>query len=210
VYRNALVSQAVQRVSIRRIGTGTALAVLFVLVAAPAGATTARALGLEEHVALSAAVVEGRVGDAQTGRDPATGQPFTDTLVRVERVLHGAAPAAFRIRQMKGPGAQKGSTFVVVGDGELVAGERVVLFVKHDPDGRYYLTALAQSVYRVKGEGDGAKVERDLEGLVLLEPDAAGRWVSAPPEAGAATLTVRELRSKVLDASSRHGSRRGK
>lgn len=165
------------------------LALLVLLFPASASATTARALAMAEHVRLSDLVVEGRVALQSTAR--ADGQSFVDSTIEVDRTLHGAAPARIRVRQL-------GPERVVVGDGQLAVGDRVVVFVRRGPHDRFYLTALAQSVYQVLGSGDAAPVARDLDGLSLVQVDAHGRMAPASiptlPTLEALRRAIREAR----------------
>jgi hypothetical protein len=133
----------------------------------PSHAASVLQLDLEAHLQASTTVVEGWVvGTTQHFGEPGR-RPYTTTDVQVDQVLYGHAPDVVTIRQEGG--TYDGVTARIVGDGSLHQGERVVLFVKEWDDGYWYLTALAQSVYHVQGEEEGAPVERDLSGLDLLQ-----------------------------------------
>jgi hypothetical protein len=155
-------------------------------------ATTVRVVEIPEHVARSELVVEGRVvGRAQAQAD---GHELLDWTIAVDRTLHATAgsPREVVVRQL-------GPSRVVVGDGRLAVGDRVVLFLRRGPHDRFYLTALAQSVFQVLGSGDHAPVARDLSGLALLRQDASGAFVPSPPDASITTLAA--LRRAVAEAS---------
>lgn len=166
------------------------LAVLLPLVLWPAAAsaTTVRALAIGEHVQLSHLVIEGRVV-AQTVAQSG-GHSFVDSTIAVDRALVGNAPRELRVRQL-------GPDRIVVGDGRLEVGDRVVVFLRRGPNDRFYLTALAQSVYQVLGSGDSAPVARDLDGLSLVRFDAQGNLVAAIPEA---PPTLDALRRAIAEA----------
>jgi len=110
-------------------------------------------------------------------------------------VLHGAANPGdiVTVRQIRG--MIDGALVQVVGDGHLVAGERVILMLRHVGP-RYYLTTLGQSVFRLGGDGPEAPVQQQLDGLLRMnEPDTP-----APPTAPA---TAAELRRAIRDAGAR-------
>jgi hypothetical protein len=175
-----------------------AVAVAAVLQPVPADATTVVRLDLEAHIADSTAVVEAHVLDATQVVDAQMGRPFTLTRIRIDRVLVGEAPAELRIRQLKG--VLEGQVHTIPGDGDLPADARVLLFVVHAPDGHWYLSALAQSVYLIHGEGDDATARRNLGGLLVLERDETGRFV--PSKDADPRWTVGTLRAAVTAASS--------
>jgi hypothetical protein len=153
-----------------------------------AWATTARGLGLREHLHGSDVVVEGRV--AQQTIAHADGYTFVDSTIVIARTLHGRARGRIVVRQL-------GPDRVVVGDGRLAVGERVVVFVRRAPHDRFYLTALAQSVYHVRGSGDRAQVVRQLDELSLVRQDPSGRFVPATLDTPA---TIAELRRAIAEA----------
>jgi hypothetical protein len=138
-----------------------------------AWATTVLLLNMEGHLRDSTAVVDAQVGASIQIIDEETGRPFTTTELHVERLLWGEAPNRLGVRQMRGVVGDR--VHRVAGDPELRPGDRVVAFVHRDTDGRWYLTALAQSLYRVVGDGDDAKVERQLGGLQMMAHDTQGR-----------------------------------
>ncbi len=157
-----------------------------VLFAAPARATSVVLLDPVEQAAESTAIVDAVVGDAVQVDD--LGHTFTDTDLVVREVLAGAAPARFRLRQMKGV-RPDGARFFVIGDAELAPGERIVAFVR-EVEGRWYLTALAQSVWHVREDGT---VWRDLDGLSLFARTERG--VVPADESPSDPETVDELRA---------------
>jgi hypothetical protein len=172
------------------------LTLLALLVAAPASATSVIQLDVPTHVAESTAVVEVLVGAATEALSEETGRTVTDRAVAVERVLYGEAPATLKVRQHRSDvGEQR---YAIPGDGRLTEGGRFVLFLTRGPDGRWYLTALGQSVFAVRGSGDDAGVHQQLDGLGFFAYDGTGKLVPASPEPGPKTLG--ELRRAVAAA----------
>jgi hypothetical protein len=144
------------------------------LFASSALATSVLKVDVSTHLLDSTAVIHGVVGEASQGLDVEGGRPYTETRVRVDRVLWGSAPAEIVVRQPKGT---VGDThFGISGDGDLRSGETVVLFVS-EVSGAYVLAALGQSVYQVKGSGPQATIEQQLGGLVFFTRDERGAIV---------------------------------
>jgi len=170
------------------------IAALAVLWALPAGATSVIQLSLPAHLAESTAVVEVVVGSAVEALSPETGRTVTDRAVVVERVLHGEAPGQLRVRQHRSDEGEQ--RYAIPGDGRLVEGQRFVLFLTQAPDSRWYLTALGQSVFAVRGTGPDAGVAQQLGGLTFFDYDAEGRLAPTTPTAGPTTLG--ELRRAIV------------
>ena len=151
-----------------RLFVSVVISTAVLLVAPAAFATSVVLLDLETHLADSTAVVEAVVGASESSLDSRTGRPVTDVRVDVKDTVYGETPETFRIRQLKG---KVGAVEVhFPGAGELVTGSRVLLFVVQ-AEGHWWLTALAQSVYDVSGEGQGARAVRQLDQLHLFVRD---------------------------------------
>ena len=135
-----------------------------------AQATSVVLLDLDTHLTESTAVIEAVVGTAESTLDLDTNRPVTDTPLRVTGVLFGSAPSAVTVRQLKGKVGNIELHFP--GAGVLKEGSRVVVFLVQ-AEGRWWLTALAQSVYEVQGEGSAALAVRQLDQLHLFlrDPD---------------------------------------
>jgi hypothetical protein len=178
------------------------LAFVFVLAAGLLACTSAFAtsvvlLDLETHLSESTAVVEAVVGSSRTSLDPRTERPVTDVSLDVTSVLYGSAPIALTIRQLKG---RVGDTELhFPGAGHLVEGTRVLLFVVH-AEGHWWLTALAQSVYEVSGQGKDALAVRHLDELHLFyrDPDL-GVLPIGPLEEPPTRLTALRTRIRVVE-----------
>ncbi len=169
-------------------------AACLVLVPTSASATIARALGLTELVQLSDVVIEGRVATRSLSTHPANGRAFRVSLIHVDAVHHGRAPNAIAVWQIG-----DGTTSRVVGDPLLEPGERVVVFARRD-GGLYYLTALAQSVWYVRGSGADPVVEQRLDEISLVQTGPGGQLLPAAP---AASSTLSALRAAIAAAGRR-------
>lgn len=133
-----------------------------------AGATSVVAMDPTDQAAESTAIVDAVVrGSVQVmGED---GLHYTETTLEIRDVVAGVAPRTVAVRQNKGT-RPDGAIFAIVGDAELVEGERVVAFVR-EVQGHWYLTALGQSVWHVADDGS---VEQALGGLELYERTFSG------------------------------------
>lgn len=172
------------------------LALLGLLVAAPAQATSVVELPLPQHVAESTAVVEATVGVPHVTVNEETQRPLTHTPLTVTGVLAGSAPAQLEISQHKGRVGDRELFFP--GDGELEPGSTVIVFVIQ-AEGRWWLTALAQSVWTIDGTGDDAPATRQLADLAFYERNEAGKVVPASKPVQSRT-TLGALRAAITAA----------
>ena len=172
-------------------------ALLGLLLAAPAGATSVVELELTAHIAESTAVVEATVGTPYVTINDANGHPLTHTPLHVTSVLAGSAPAKIEVTQHKGTVGDR--TLSMTGDGLLEPGSSVVVFVVQ-AEGRWWLTALAQSVWTVDGTGASATATRDLGGLVFFERDPETGAIVPAHEPLANRTTLGALRAAVTAA----------
>lgn len=150
------------------------LALLLALAGAPAHATTVVALDVSEQASESDAFVIAVVGESKV--EVTTDRWYTDTRLDVEKVLGGQAPRSITVRQLGGE--HDGKMLYLPGDARLEAGQRIAGFVRK-VDGRWYFTALGQSVWHIQGEGPGAQVRRDVEGMNFYQRDRNGAVVPA-------------------------------
>ena len=170
---------------------GGLCAVVFILSASPAGATSALYLSDVEQAAESTAVVIARVGQAHQTVHVEWNRPLTLTSIEVEEVLLGSAPATLSIEQLGG--VLNGKVHYIAGDARLKQGERCLLFLRK-VDGGWYLTAMKQSKYELRESKRGTFVKRDLsEGLFVNTP--AGLKAYEPPRERPVQLLI-ELREK--------------
>lgn len=173
------------------------IALLGLLLAPPASATSVVELDLATHIAESTAVVEATVGVPRVTVDEETQRPTTHTPLTVTAVLAGSAPAQLEISQHKGRVGDRELLFP--GDGALEPGSVVVVFVVQ-AEGRWWLTALSQSVYTVTGVGDAAAATRQLAGLVFFERDPVKGNVVPAQRAVPTTTTLGILRESIAAA----------
>ena len=155
-----------------------------------AGATVVVGLGLPELLERSGMVVVGEVVDVRFVDPRTSGRPtgVTETTVAVherwlDREGNLGRAGSVTISQLGGWGVHRWSR--VVGDPVLSPGDRVVVFLRAAPGGRWALTALAQSVFWVDPEG---RLHRRMDDL---------GWAGAPPPAEASSLDLVELRLAV-------------
>jgi len=144
------------------------LLVFFVILAGAgsAFATTALFVTDAEQAELSTAVVVATVGNAEVGPHERYETVATRTTIRVDETLYGQAPKELVINQIGG--TLNGQTVYIPGDARLERGERCVLFLRQ-VDGRWYLTAMEQSKYRLVDHARfGTIMERRLgDGIVF-------------------------------------------
>ena len=161
----------------------------------PATATSVLFLTDREQAQQSDAVVLATITNQRVERHPVWNRPTTISTVRVDEVLHGAAPAEFELHQLKGKLDE--TVTMLPGSANIEKGERVVLFA-HLVEGRWYPTALQQSKYSVHESRLGLLLARKpLEAdLYARAPDGDLEPIEEPPRKPIYTLD--ELR-KALD-----------
>ena len=132
-----------------------------VALAGLAYATTVVRLDFAGLTRLSTHVVAGTVGASTTARTPDGGAIVTLTSVDVAAQWKGQTGAA--TITVRTPGGRIGDEVMELsGSPELRAGDTVLLFLEHNPDGTYGVISLAQGSFRVVAENDGSFwVERD-------------------------------------------------
>ena len=137
-------------------------------------ATSVLQLSFDEQAADSTAIVLAEVGNHDIIVN--NGRWYTDTTLRVSRVLAGQAPALFNVRLAGGE--REGQKVELPGNAKLTEGDKIVAMIRF-VEGRYYLTALSQSVWYVQGDGVKATVARNLHGLSMNIRDHSGSVVPA-------------------------------
>jgi len=149
--------------------------------ALPAGATVARFLSLDDHVALAQLIVRVRGGESTTYVSKKDGRPRTERAYTILETYKGnlGPGASLVVRQMRGSVGD--GELRIAGDPELREGEEAVLFLVQDKEGVAYLAALGQSKYEVVRDAGGAWVRRKLDGLAFVTDDK-GEVVEAVDE----------------------------
>ncbi|MCU1245085.1 MAG: hypothetical protein JWN02_995, partial [Acidobacteria bacterium] len=143
---------------------------LFVIVAllyaALAGGTTFIPTTDRQLIERSDAVVVGTVRDV-AGRETAEGTPLTDVTLAVEESLKGASLAGQTVTVTDFGGPSRGQFVFVAGGAVYKQGERVLLFLRHAPDGHWFTSGMSLGKFTFSRNTDGtAIVLRDTQGEV--------------------------------------------
>jgi hypothetical protein len=147
--------------------------------AADAWATRVRPFPLPAMVRDAHAIVRGEVIDEEVVFDPAWGQVYTHSSVRVDEVLQGRERVGEVIVVRQIGGELDGLSREVVGTARLHIGAEVVLFARTD-GAFHYLIGMAQGVYAVDRSVPGrVSLIRSLGGLKLM--DLPGPAAPLPP-----------------------------
>lgn len=178
---------------LRSAGFAVLAALLFL--AAPAHATIARFLELQQHCDLSQLIVRAKTLDSRTFVDEKDGRPRTETTFLILETYKGdrSPGSTVALRQMRGPVGE--GELRIPGDPAFREGEEVVLFLRTGTDEIAFLTAMGQSKYVVDRSESGAVVRRDLTGLGFLvdESRVVGADEEAPVPLALFGETVRDL-----------------
>ena len=182
------------------------LALAFPFVAPPpAAATLVTELSLDDLAAQADAVVHGRVVRVAHRTLPVRGRAMPMELVTlaVDEWLVGQGGAEIVIREVGGTAG--GTTVAREGTPTYRRGEEVVVFLRHDGEA-YTTLGLAQGRFRIVGDtAHGRFVERDLDGLVLVD---RGRSTTRAGEA--VHEPRREASAFLADVRGRTRGRRGR
>ena len=157
-----------------RCGVPVMIAPLLLALFLPGGgarATTVLPLSMADLVQRSDVVAHVRVGAVRVVRTAEA--PFRVTEIEVVEPFLGARRAEVFELWQRGDGR----VFVVC-DPWLEPGQEGLAFLRQ-VDGRTYLTALAQSWWRIEDQAGGAVARRDISGLVVVTRD---RTVMMPPD----------------------------
>jgi len=187
-------------------GRGLApLALLTALAAAaPAGATVAVEVPLEQQVAEADAIVLGSVESTGHRLEARGGRlvPVTLTRVRVLRWLKGGAGPSVELRTPGGrhPRGERR----VVGAPRFAPGEQVLLFLRRSPDG-FVPAGLSLGVYRVeRGRGPApARLARHEDGLVVASRRGDALVLAEPDDGAPVSLATFLARVEALVARQR-------
>lgn len=161
-----------------------ALVAALLLAASVARATTMLPMSLEDLVDRSDVIAHVRVGAVHV--EQRSESPFRVTDLTVLESYQGAQSGdVLRIWQ-RGDG-----NIFVIGDPMLEPGEEGLVFLRR-VDGRYYLTALAQSFWWIREQSGALIAERDIRQVTLVP---LGEPRSLPPN----RVSWSRLREMVLD-----------
>src|SRR5262249_30612122 len=156
---------------VRRRGVPRRLALLLLLLALPALATTLLAMDVGALARASRCVVRARVGSVSALRSDAG---RITTVVELERLETWVGPDAPALRMLVPGGVVGGIGQRVEGAPAFVPGQEVVLFLAAH-GAAYQPVGLGQGVWRVdRSSGPVALVRPEpLEGVLLVGPDAS-------------------------------------
>lgn len=168
-----------------------------VLAAVPAGASTFLAMPLDELVAESEAVVEGRVIEAHSFWNAERTAILTEAVLEVDSSLVGAAPAYVNLRTF---GGRVGDYRIEAhGFPTFAVGERLVLFLEPERDGAHRVLGYQQGQYRIQEE----------KGVLMAVPadDAGARYIrkNGAPAPARRALPLADLERELREAADRTG-----
>jgi hypothetical protein len=152
--------------------------VLFLGHLQPAGATSALYLSEKEQAVQSTAVVVARVFERTPIDVEVHRRPMQQTRLLIDEVLYGQAPHEVELVQIGG--TRDGISTTLPGDGVLHKGDRAVLFLRQE-QGKWYLTALGQSVYYLVERNNQTHLAQDLQ-LNLYKRDTNDNLKKYQPE----------------------------
>lgn len=127
--------------------TWAALPLLVLTLAVPASASTFLAMSPGEMVAQSDAVVVGTVLKVESFRDASGRAVVTQAALRVDETVIGEAPTLVLVQTFGG--TVDGYTVVAHGFPEFRLGDRLVVFLKNQPDGIAQVVGYRLGQYRV-------------------------------------------------------------
>lgn len=161
-------------------------ALLVLVLAAPAGASTFLAMSQDEMVAQSDAVVVGTVLKVESFRDVSGRVILSQAAVRVEETVVGDAPSVVLVETFGG--TVDGYTVIAHGFPEFRVDDRLVLFLQNDADGLARVVGYRLGEYRLVRNRAGVDIAvPTLEpGVSLLSAD--GRPAERPQAVRLETL----------------------
>jgi len=168
------------------------LAVVLVLTALPAFATTLLALDLAALTRSSDAIVVGKITKVEPRLSKDGSRITTHIMVDVTDVLKGDRATTVEIIQQGGIVGDIGQK--VAGTVPLQAGEEIVGFLERRGP-RFMFTGMAQGVFRVERSTDGAAafaVQAPEGDVLLLDP-----VTHAPVSKGTEAMKLDDLKAKV-------------
>jgi hypothetical protein len=139
------------------------LPVLFalpLLLRQPAIATTYLMMPDSALVDQAAAVVDVRVSSVSPA--PLVGQPATDYLIEVQRVLKGDVPGSALVVRVPGGVDPQGLGLKIWGAPQFAEGERALLFLRPAQDGTYRILQLMLGAFHERSVGGRSLALRDL------------------------------------------------
>ncbi|MGZ4789045.1 MAG: hypothetical protein ACXVZV_13185 [Terriglobales bacterium] len=172
------------------------LAILTLLIAMVATATTVKPMTVEELTSSATTIVEGQVTDSWSTWNAQHTLIYTFTHVRVAKTLKGKSEETITVKQLGGSAG--GYTQKVAGVHPMRTSDNAVLFLRPSEarDGTMVVVGLMQGNFRV---------ERDARsGTVVVDNGVADVHQSTPTGVSdyrGAKLTLRQLEARVRQAA---------
>lgn len=164
-----------------------------------AHATVLVEVPIDDMAYVADAIVLGRVDrvDARLELSGVTPMPWTVSTIRVERWIHGTGGAEMAIEELGGD--WQGTEVKVAGTPEYRAGERVLVFLRRDEQGRYRTYGMAQGKFTIRASVDGPTMAvRDLGDIAFATWANGAMHVDHHDEHGdARAMSFAELVSRI-------------
>jgi hypothetical protein len=138
------------------------LLALPLLLRQPAAATTYKMMPDSALADQAAVVAEVKIVDVSGA--PLDGQPATDYLVEVDRVVKGNLPGSTVVVRVPGGVDPQGLGLKIWGAPQFAAGEQALLFLRPAKDGTYRILHLMLGAFHQRTAGGRAVALRDLSG----------------------------------------------
>ncbi|MBI3851777.1 MAG: hypothetical protein HY298_16100 [Verrucomicrobia bacterium] len=125
----------------------------------PVLASSVLPLTTEEHIKASAAVFRGTVVNVSSYRNPADGQIYTRTVVRVDETFKGKLPPAVKLVHRGGTVDDEGET--ISSAPQFQVGEERLLFVSRRSDGTLFATQGGTSAIKLQRASANGSITKD-------------------------------------------------
>jgi hypothetical protein len=173
-------------------------AVLCVLAALPAGASTFLFMSPEELVAQSEAVVQGRVVEVASFWNAEHTAILTEAVVQVEeKVLGDAAPY---VRLLTFGGQVADYRIVAHGFPTFQQGERLLVFLEPQRDGVHRVLGYQQGQFRIRGNAQGQEMAVSTLDADVRVLKRDGTQAPVP-----ASMSLAQLKSRIRETAGRVG-----
>jgi hypothetical protein len=148
------------------------IALIAMVLAVPAFATTVKKMDLPELVSVSDSIVQGTVESVEARWEDKS--IYTYTSIRVDEGMKGAPRRALMIRQ---PGGTIGSLNVnAPGTPQFKQGDQVIVFLRDRKDGTFDVVGLGQGKYDIQQNF----AVTNVSGMTLADPKT-GQLMEAGP-----------------------------
>jgi hypothetical protein len=176
-------------------------ALVALLAAATARATTVVPMSLPELVARSVGAVRGRVTRIDSAVDPASGAIHTYVAIVPTAHLFGSLPNGTLVLRELG-GSAGGHTQWIFGSPEYRVGESVIVFLSRHRDGSLRTTALSLGAFHIENESGALRAVRRLgTNVTLFDPQSGTLRSEVPPEKMALPELLARIRGALAAAT---------